>query len=396
MVGQVHLDPHDHSVRFRLTPVVFSLLLEFRKLLESEGYAPRLVQRKVGYMTRVAEALGDPLEVSPEQVQAYFESRTDLSPITKTAHVTAVNQFYEWRRELGAPLAGSTAGAVVPTGRRARIEFADDSTNAMLLKGFRQSLRANDSSVRTIRLRDWAMRTVALEVGNLLEATKSDLERFLAQRSHYAPETRRSFRASIVTFYEWAYDDGQLPQNPASGLRQVRVPKRMGRIAPDAPVIEATDSASPDVRAMILLARLGGLRVGEVTKVHTDDRDRDEHLLYVIGKGNTERAVPLHPQLEAALDELESIQGPGYYFPGARGGHLNLTTVYKRIKGATGFNPHSLRHAAATTAYSETRDIRAVQTLLGHANISTTEKYVHVDRTQVTAAAHATSMRRAS
>lgn len=393
MTTQLYLDPHDKSLRTRLGSALLALLLGFRLFLESEGYSPRNVQRKVGRMTRTAEDMGDLLTLTAEQYGAYVDA-LPYSDIVKTEYITAINQFGEWRRELGEPIAG-TAGAIVSTGRRVRREFPADSTTTAHLMGYRRFLRANDCSASTIHLYDWGMRVFASELGDLLAATSADIEGVLARRSHQAANSRKTLRTVSVSFWRgYAFNGGLIAQDPTLNLKKVRVPKRMARNGADASVNAGMRGASADVRAMILLARLGGLRVGEVTKAHTDDREKSEGTLYVIGKGDRERTVPLHPELAAVLDELEALQGPGYYFPGARGGHLHLSTVYKRIKHATGLNPHSLRHAAATTAYNRTRDIRAVQTLLGHSNLSTTEKYVHVDRAQVVAAAHATTLTR--
>lgn len=90
---------------------------------------------------------------------------------------------------------------------------------------------------------------------------------------------------------------------------------------------------------------------------------------------------------------LEWRTGPGrYYFPGRFGGALHPMSVNKIITRHTGWNPHSLRHAGATAAYNSTRDMRAVQLMLGHASLATTQRYLHVDEDGMHAAALGTSL----
>ena len=128
---------------------------------------------------------------------------------------------------------------------------------------------------------------------------------------------------------------------------------------------------------MLQLARLGCLRLTELTTLlHTDDRTGA--WLTITGKGSKQRRIALHPDLAATLTELERRQGAGWYFPGTRG-HLHPQSVHKIIVRACGHNPHSLRHAGATAAYRATRDLRAVQAMLGHASMAVTQRYLHVD-----------------
>lgn len=136
----------------------------------------------------------------------------------------------------------------------------------------------------------------------------------------------------------------------------------------------------------LLLGRLAGLRLTELTTLHTDARDGE--WLTVIGKGSKQRRVPIVSELAAALDAIEPAGG-GYYFPGARGGHMHPMSVNKIIMRETGINPHALRHAAGTAVYAATKDLRATQAFLGHSTPSTTAIYVHVDESTLAKAARA-------
>ena len=119
-------------------------------------------------------------------------------------------------------------------------------------------------------------------------------------------------------------------------------------------------------------------------------RDRNGDVLTVLGKGDKERFVDANDPLLVALRTLEQEQPYGFYFPGDTGGHLHPQSVHKIIKRVTGWNPHSLRHAGATAAYRATLDLRAVQELLGHGSLATTQRYLHVTNEARRRAAHAT------
>lgn len=100
--------------------------------------------------------------------------------------------------------------------------------------------------------------------------------------------------------------------------------------------------------------------------------------------------VPANDDLLDALFKLERTHGDGYYFPGRYGGHMHPQSVNKIITRKTGWNPHSLRHAGATAAYLATGDLRAVQMLLGHSSIATTQRYLNIGIDSVRRVAAAT------
>lgn len=143
---------------------------------------------------------------------------------------------------------------------------------------------------------------------------------------------------------------------------------------------------------MIMLARYACLRLTELTTLHTSAREGD--MLRIRGKGDKERLVGINDDVAAALNILERQQGRGYYFPGLAGPHMHSQSVHKIIYRVTGCNPHSLRHAGATAAYNETRDVRAVQDMLGHSSLATTQRYLHLDMDARRRVAAATVIRR--
>lgn len=265
--------------------------------------------------------------------------------------------------------------------------------SSALLAAFSTHLLAAGRGVGTVRLRVGYLRVLAADHPDLLAVEFQDLEQYLAdRRSTHKAETRKSMRASFRVFYAWAYSEGLIPADPSFKLAPVRVPQTIPRMAPDDVVLAAVDRAKPIERAIVLLGRLGCLRRAEIATLHM--RDRDGSHLRVTGKGEKQRRVPCPPELLTALHELEQTQPFGFYFPGTGAdGHIHVDTVHRVITDLTGWNPHSLRHAGATAAFRTTRNLRAVQELLGHSTIATTERYVHVDEDELWAAAMGTGFR---
>lgn len=259
-----------------------------------------------------------------------------------------------------------------------------------LLNDYRRHLLAAGRGVGTVKQRIFHLRSLAAVNSDLLIVTLEDLEAWLARRrrTHQA-ETRKSMRNSFRSFYDWAHRTGRIDANPAVELLPIYVPQKPGRIAPDADVQNALRTATLPERAMILLGRYAALRLSEIATLHTRQREGD--VLRILGKGERTRIVPINPELLLILQRLEAQIGDGYYFPGLGTPHMHPQSVNKIITRVTGWNPHSLRHAAATAAFRGTRDIRAVQMMLGHANLQTTQRYLHVDPDEVRAAAIATA-----
>lgn len=269
-------------------------------------------------------------------------------------------------------------------------EGTETDANPQLIGDYRRHLLAAGRGVGTVKQRIFHLGSLRVTCPDLLAVTTEDLERWLAgrRRTHQA-ETRKSMRNSVRSFYDWASRTGRMDHNPALHLLTIYVPQKPGRIAADADVQNALKMATLPERAMILLGRYAALRLSEITTLHTRQREGD--VLRILGKGERTRMVPINDELMLILQRLESQVGDDYYFPGQSDGHLHPMTVNKIITRVTGTNPHSLRHAAATAAFRGTRDIRAVQVMLGHASIQTTQRYLHVNPDEVRAAAAATA-----
>lgn len=130
----------------------------------------------------------------------------------------------------------------------------------------------------------------------------------------WSPETRKGHRSSLKTMFSWAYESGRLSYNPAARLPGVRVPIGVPQPAPEPVIRDAINGARPDVRVMILLGAMAGLRRAEIAHLHADAITEDG--LRIVGKGGRVRMVPMHPALSVELDGYCAARGivSGYLF----------------------------------------------------------------------------------
>jgi integrase/recombinase XerC len=158
--------------------------------------------------------------------------------------------------------------------------------------------------------------------------------------------------------------------------------------ASDTPAIQARDTA------LMTLLYGAGLRISEALALNVGDLPAVDDALRVTGKGNKQRIVPLLPVVRAAIATwLKLHPNPGReepLFTGARGGRLNAGVVQKQLRDfrrCEGLpehaTPHALRHSFATHLLAGGADLRAIQELLGHASLSTTQRYTDVDTAQL-------------
>jgi len=205
--------------------------------------------------------------------------------------------------------------------------------------------------------------------------------------------------SAVASFFDAAVQAGQCKTNVAAGIRPPKQPKRLPRTLPleqTQALMQHTDSNS-DIRDLALLAVMygGGLRVSEVVGLNLDDVDLDQLELRVFGKGRKERIVPL-PEgavqyLQSYLAERMADNKEHAVFLNRRGGRLSARSVQRMLKeralqtGAdVSVTPHRLRHSFATHLLAGGVDLRAIQELLGHASLATTERYTHLDIAKLT------------
>lgn len=259
-----------------------------------------------------------------------------------------------------------------------------------LLNGWQNHMRASSFTLGTVTMRRAHVAHAARSIGRApADVQMVDLVEWLAVQ-RWAPNTRRAYRASLRSFFAWCHQSGHLKSNPALSLPPVSVPRGRPRPTPETDYREAIANADPRARLAILLAGQCGLRRGELAVVTREDVELEpagHYVLRVKGKGGHVRLVPLPVDL---ADELLARPG-GWVFPSNQGGHLTPhhlgKIVSRNLAGALA--THSLRHRCASVAYSATKDIRAVQELLGHAKIETTILYTKVPDDSIRAAMEA-------
>ncbi|RAP43294.1 recombinase XerD [Rhodovulum viride] len=239
-------------------------------------------------------------------------------------------------------------------------------------------------------------------------ATEAEITAYLiaCEAEGLAATTRARRLSAIKQLYRFAYEEGWRSDNPAL---QIRGPGRARRLpktlSPDEVerLIEAAGRTPHDATRNACLMEVlyaTGMRVSELVTLPVAGARGDPRMLLVRGKGGKERMVPLTPGARTALaawiaerdaaEEAARAKGlpaSRYLFPGrGKAGHLTRHRFYvliKELSVAGGIDPakvtpHTLRHAFATHLLAGGADLRAIQTLLGHADVSTTEIYTHV------------------
>ncbi|HEY5905120.1 MAG TPA: tyrosine recombinase [Actinomycetota bacterium] len=265
--------------------------------------------------------------------------------------------------------------------------------------------------------RDLAQLATFLHRGgdSLASATYPLLRHFLAQQHTlgYARASVARKVGSIHTFYRWALASGRVTDDPSLLLGRPKVVNRLPTVlrAGEAAALAeapATTDAGADVRpvdravalrdvAALELMYGSGLRVGEVAALTIDRVDLDGRRVTVMGKGAKERGVPISDYAAEALEAYLREGRPLLAAQGARGLFFNrrqkpfssrdIRTMVERYGGTVlpgrRVTPHTLRHSFATHLLEGGADIRAVQELLGHASVATTQRYTHVSRARL-------------
>ena len=210
--------------------------------------------------------------------------------------------------------------------------------------------------------------------------------------------------STVRTFYRFLVKERLATANPARAVQAPRRPHRLPEVLPEADVaalLEAPAGPMPlDLRdrAFLELLYSSGLRVSELTGLDLDDLDLAAGLVRVLGKGGKERVVPVGGPAREALRRwieegraalLAGLDGDGArgaLFLNYRGGRLSARSVARRLDRwvtSAGLprhvHPHVLRHCFATHLLGNGADLRGIQELLGHASLSTTQRYTHLD-----------------
>lgn len=260
----------------------------------------------------------------------------------------------------------------------------------VIIEKWVKHLAAARRSPRTIRLRRYYVQRFAKEY-KLTTANTDDIETWLGGHE-WARATARSARTSLREVFEWMQRTGVRIDNPAQSLIPISESAPSPHPTPDKVYLEALAGADDRVRLMMRLAGEAGLRRAEVAQVHLRDISIDDYgvTLIVHGKGDKLREVPLGAGLAREL-RLACIANGGWAFPSFIGNHLTADRVGHLVARELpqGWSMHSLRHRFATKCWDGSHDLLSVSALLGHANISTTKRYIAMSRRRLREVAQA-------
>ena len=233
---------------------------------------------------------------------------------------------------------------------------------------------------------------------NFADASSNDVSRLGAAWSALAPSTVARRSAALRRFFGFLVDDGLRRDDPSAALPRPRFERPLPRILDEREVermFEAAEdrgkSGEPNaLRNLALLELLygSGLRASELVGLPRGAVRPGQPFLIVSGKGGKERLVPISTRAESAVAAWRDHVDPGraWLFPGGKA-HLSRVRLFQIVRAMAAdagiapdrVSPHVLRHAFATHLLSGGADLRVLQSLLGHADIATTQIYTHVD-----------------
>lgn len=238
-----------------------------------------------------------------------------------------------------------------------------------------------------------------------IEASIADLRRYMKRlgEAGASPATAARRRSSLRQFYRFLVEDGRRGDDPAKLLDAPKLGRRLPKLLSEAEITALLAAArargaTPADRRLVAIIELlyaAGLRVAELASLPLGAVDRSGRFLIVRGKGSKERLAPLNAPAQAALNDYLGMRtaflaegtASRFVFPSsAKSGHLTparISQLLKELAGEAGLDPrrlspHVLRHAFATHLLDHGADLRAVQQMLGHADIVTTQIYTHV------------------
>jgi integrase/recombinase XerD len=241
-------------------------------------------------------------------------------------------------------------------------------------------------------------------IGDLATAPRDALARLGPNWSDHAPATVARKSSALRQYYAFLIDEGARQDDPTAALPQVSarrtLPKTLSHREVEALFGRAELEAQADLPAGLRLLTLlellygSGLRASELVALPLAAVPRDAPLLTVTGKGSQQRMVPVSRRATQSLSRWLAVRPAGgrFLFP-SRGKHLTRVRLFQLLKelavraglDPAKVSPHVLRHAFATHLLEGGADLRVLQTLLGHADIATTQIYTHVDSARLVA-----------
>jgi integrase/recombinase XerD len=239
--------------------------------------------------------------------------------------------------------------------------------------------------------------------GDLLAADAAQLQLFLGKRlsAGTSPRSTARFLSSLRSFYRWALRENLITEDPSLRIESPKQGKPLPKSLSESDVEKLLEMPDLDRvvecrdRTMLELLYACGLRVSELVGLTMSQVSLNQGVIRVMGKGSKERLVPMGEEALLWLQRytrgprLDLLQGrpSDVLFPSNRGTAMTRQTFWYRIKIygeragiQSHLSPHTLRHAFATHLLNHGADLRVVQMLLGHSDLSTTQIYTHVAR----------------
>lgn len=241
----------------------------------------------------------------------------------------------------------------------------------------------------------------------LKQVEAADLREYLAfkvEQDQLSSNSLQRHLTSIRQFMQWAVQGQYLVINPSDDLQFKRQPRGLPGMVDVETVLQILDQPAPEKeieqqlwlrdKAMLELFYSSGLRLAELQSLNLADLDFNRLLLRVLGKGNKTRVVPFGEKAKASIlswitqygQWCEDVQPSAALFITQKGNRLSTRQIENRVKlqaRRAGVNidlhPHLLRHCFASHMLASSRNLRAVQEMLGHSNLSTTQIYTHID-----------------
>ena len=254
-----------------------------------------------------------------------------------------------------------------------------------------------DYSPATLAAYERDLNTFVAAQDNLLAASPDDIKRFVARLNQKGLASSSISRtlSCLRSFYRYGVREGWCDANPAAVVRNPKGKSRLPRTL-DVDQLNYLLDAEPESdielrdRAMFELMYSGGLRLQELVGININDVDLNSGVVQVLGKGQKSRLAPIgtaaRDAIQAWLRARDRFDASDPLFTSKSGKRLTPRSVQGRLKtygvkrlGSSGLHPHMLRHSFATHLLESSGDLRAVQELLGHENISTTQIYTHLD-----------------
>ncbi|WP_395947537.1 tyrosine recombinase XerC [Caedibacter taeniospiralis] len=235
----------------------------------------------------------------------------------------------------------------------------------------------------------------------LMQSSNKDIKLWLkALHSHGL--SARSIQRKLSTLkscFCYFINNGAVDSNPSHGIKAPKAAKKLPKtldVDQMQSLLDYQTDDSLEIRdlAMLELIYSSGLRLSELAKLRFVHMDVSQKMLRVVGKGNKERIVPIGSKAILALNKWLNVRNQlscdhDYIFTTLKGAPIHVRSIQKRfekfaqIHAPKHIHPHMLRHAFASHLLESSRDLVAVQTLLGHSDISTTQIYTHLDFQQL-------------